>query len=105
MFRATTRCLPRLQTVRIRQFTRGFKVLGIETSCDDTCVAVLEIGDKKEPVIRQNVVRRSLELSEALGGIVPSIVGMFHACELGKVLSQVRDEGGLEGLDLIAVTR
>jgi hypothetical protein len=30
---------------------------------------------------------------------------MFHAKELGKALTEVRDEGGFKGLDLIAVTR
>jgi hypothetical protein len=80
-------------------------VLGIETSCDDTCVAVLDIEESSAPVIRHNVVRRSLKLSEPYGGIVPNLVGLFHAKELGKALSEVRDGGGFEGLDLIAVTR
>jgi hypothetical protein len=30
---------------------------------------------------------------------------MFHARELGKALSEIRDKGGFVGLDLIAVTR
>ena len=57
------------------------------------------------PIIRHNIVRRSLKLSEPYGGIVPILVGQFHAKELGKVLSEVRDKGGFRGLDLIAVTR
>jgi tRNA A37 threonylcarbamoyltransferase TsaD len=80
-------------------------VLGIETSCDDTCVAVLDIQPSSAPVIRHNIVRRSLKLSEPYGGIVPILVGQFHAKELGKVLCEIRDKGGFNGLDLIAVTR
>jgi len=91
--------------IRQRQFIRQFRVLGIETSCDDTCVALLDIQPSQQPVLRHNIVRRSLELSEPHGGIVPNIVGNFHARQLGKILSEVRDQGGFEGLDLIAVTR
>jgi len=88
-----------------KQFIRQFRVLGIETSCDDTCVALLDIEASRQPVLRHNIVRRSLELSEPFGGIIPNIVGNFHARQLGKILSEVRDQGGFEGLDLIAVTR
>jgi hypothetical protein len=105
MFRLPRRCLRNLQIQSSKQFIRSFRVLGIETSCDDTCVAVLDIEESSAPVIRHNVVRRSLKLSEPYGGIVPNLVGMFHAKELGKALSEVRDEGGFKGLDLIAVTR
>ena len=105
MFRLPRRCLRKLQIQSSKQFIRSFRVLGIETSCDDTCVAVLDIEESSAPVIRHNVVRRSLKLSESYGGIVPNLVGMFHAKELGKALSEIRDEGGFKGLDLIAVTR
>jgi|SRR5579862_3237475 len=88
-----------------KQFNRGFRVLGIETSCDDTCVALLDIKPGSAPVIRQNIVRRSLDFSEPYGGIVPNLVGQFHAKNLAKVLCQVRDNSGFDGLDLIAVTR
>jgi len=36
---------------------------------------------------------------------VPNLVGQFHAKNLPRVLSEVRDQGGFKGLDLIAVTR
>lgn len=99
------RCLLHFRGITSRQFRRSFSVLGIETSCDDTCVAVLDIQPSSTPIIRHNIVRRSLKLSEPYGGIVPILVGQFHAKELGKVLSEVRDKGGFRGLDLIAVTR
>src|SRR5208282_6662062 len=106
MFRRPPRCLFTLPIAGSKQFRRSFRVLGIETSCDDTCVAVLDIpSPSSAPIIRHNVVRRSLKLSEPYGGIVPVLVGQFHAKELGKALCEVRDRGGFEGLDLIAVTR
>ena len=36
---------------------------------------------------------------------MPVTVGLFHAKNLAKVLAEIRDGGGLENLDLIAVTR
>jgi hypothetical protein len=99
------RCLRKVQLPTSRQFVRRFTVLGIETSCDDSCVAVLDIEPQAAPRIRHNVVRRSLNLSEPHGGIVPNIVAMFHVNALGNALSEVRDAGGLKNVDLIAVTR
>jgi hypothetical protein len=104
MFRPSRHLLS-LKVSLSKPFKRPFSVLGIETSCDDTCVAVLDIPRSSAPIIRHNVVRRSLKLSEPHGGIVPILVGQFHAKELGNVLCEVRDRGGFEGLDLIAVTR
>ena len=106
MFRRPARCLFTTRISPAKQFKRSFGVLGIETSCDDTCVAVLDIpSPSSAPIIQHNIVRRSLKLSEPYGGIVPVLVGQFHAKELGKALSEIRDKGGFVGLDLIAVTR
>ena len=106
MFRALHGCIRKLPLPFQRQLKRHFTVLGIETSCDDTCVAVLDIpSPSSAPVLRHNIVRRSLHLSEPHGGIVPVTVGLFHAKNLAKVLAEARDSGGLDNLDLIAVTR
>jgi len=105
MLGLSRRCLRRVRIRPPRQFTRPFTVLGIETSCDDSCVSVLDIEPHSLPIIRHNVVRRSLNLSEPHGGIVPNIVAMFHVNALGNALSEVRDAGGLKNVDLIAVTR
>jgi hypothetical protein len=104
MLRVSRGVLCGVYTPLSRQFTRQFTVLGIETSADDTCVAVIDVTADEPPIIRHNIIRRSLDLSEPHGGIVPNIVGAFHAMNLGKILSQVREQGGLNGLDLIAVS-
>jgi len=106
MFRSSQlRWLSRVKSPVQQQWTRSFRVLGIETSCDDTCVAVLDIETPRPPRIEHNIIRRSLDLSEPWGGIVPNLVGQFHAKNLPRVLSEVRDLGAFKGLDLIAVTR
>ena len=105
MFGLPRRCLRKVRIPRSKQPTRRFTVLGIETSCDDSCVSVLDIDPQSAPRIRHNIVRRSLNLSEPHGGIVPNIVAMFHVNALGNALSEVRDAGGFKNIDLIAVTR
>ena len=99
------RCLRKVRIRTPKQFKRQFTVLGIETSCDDSCVAVLDIESQAAPRIRHNIVRRSLNLSEPYGGIVPNVIAMFHVSALGSALSEVRDAGGFKNVDLIAVTR
>ena len=105
MFRRPPRCLLNFRVSTRKEYKRSFRILGIETSCDDACVAVVDIPTCGPPIIRHNVVRRSLELSEPYGGIVPLFVGKFHNRELAKVLCEVRDSKGFVDLDLIAVTR
>jgi tRNA N6-adenosine threonylcarbamoyltransferase len=100
-------CLSSLRNCGSKAFRRYFTVLGIETSCDDTCIAVLDINPSTPdpPKILHNIRERSLQLNEPHGGIVPNIVGQFHAKNLARLLAEVSDQGAFKKLDLIAVTR
>jgi N6-L-threonylcarbamoyladenine synthase len=77
-------------------------VLGIETSCDDTGVAIVEDGCR----VRANLVGRQLEHA-AYGGVVPEIAARKHVEVLPALLESALDEAGtdLGALDGIAVTR
>lgn len=77
-------------------------VLGIETSCDDTGVAVVD-GARRiraEKVISQNA------LHAAYGGIVPEIAARAHVTRLDALIAEVMAEAGLgwADLDAFAVT-
>ena len=54
----------------------GLTVLGIETSCDETAVAV--VGDHPGPRIRANLVRSQLAEHMPYGGVVPEIAARAH---------------------------
>jgi len=54
----------------------GLTVLGIETSCDETAVAV--VGDKPRPVIRANLIHSQLAEHAPYGGVVPEIAARAH---------------------------
>ncbi len=54
----------------------GLTVLGIETSCDETAVAV--VGDHPGPLIRANLIHSQLEEHRPYGGVVPEIAARAH---------------------------
>ena len=78
------------------------RVLGIETSCDETAAAVIEDGS----VILSNVVVSQAETHARYGGIVPELASRQHMVTIVPAVRQALDESGLEleSLDAIAVT-
>jgi N6-L-threonylcarbamoyladenine synthase len=76
--------------------------LGIETSCDETAVAIVEDGF----MLRTNLIARQEHLHERFGGVVPEVAARAHVEALNPLLAQALDETGLDPRDLdgIAVT-
>ncbi|MBI3458602.1 MAG: tRNA (adenosine(37)-N6)-threonylcarbamoyltransferase complex transferase subunit TsaD [Candidatus Rokubacteria bacterium] len=76
-------------------------VLGIETSCDETAVAVLADG-----VLRSNVVQSQDAIHRSYGGVVPELASRRHLEVVLPVLSHALGDAGvgLADLDGIAVT-
>ena len=56
------------------------RVLGFESSCDETAVAVVEDGHR----VLASVVQSQDELHETYGGVVPEIAGRAHAERIGS---------------------
>jgi N6-L-threonylcarbamoyladenine synthase len=78
-------------------------ILGIETSCDDTCAAVVTHAGE----IRSNAIASQGLLHERYGGVVPEIASRRHLELLDAVVSDAleRASAALADIDLIAVTR
>jgi tRNA N6-adenosine threonylcarbamoyltransferase len=76
-------------------------ILGLETSCDDTCAAVVT-GDGE---IRSNVIS-SQGVHDRYGGVVPEIASRHHLELIGAVVDDAlaRADTSLPELDLVAVT-
>jgi N6-L-threonylcarbamoyladenine synthase len=79
------------------------KVLGIETSCDETSVAIVEDGR----VILSNIIASSSKFHKLYGGIVPEIASRYHVEIILSLLKQALEEANvlLNDIDLIAVTQ
>ncbi|MGM9986889.1 MAG: tRNA (adenosine(37)-N6)-threonylcarbamoyltransferase complex transferase subunit TsaD [Bacillaceae bacterium] len=77
-------------------------VLGIETSCDETSVAIVKNGTE----ILSNVVSSQIESHKRFGGVVPEIASRHHVEEMTFVIEQALTEANitLPEVDVIAVT-
>ena len=78
------------------------KVLGIETSCDETAVAVVEDGTN----LLSNVVASQAEMHAKFGGIVPEVASRQHLLTIIPTIEESLNKSNcdLGDLDLIAVT-
>jgi N6-L-threonylcarbamoyladenine synthase len=63
-------------------------ILGIETSCDDTCVAVVQIDSQGQAHILSNIVSSQEKVHQQWGGVVPNLAKREHSKNLVLVLSQ-----------------
>lgn len=79
------------------------RVLGIESSCDETAAAVVLDGD----VVLSDVISSQIALHRPYGGIVPEIASRAHLTQIVPVVGEaLRQAGvGLEDIGAVAVTR
>lgn len=82
------------------------KVLGIETSCDETAAAVVGLDDRGAGIILSNVVASQIADHAEYGGVVPEIAARAHVELLDGVIERALTEAGtaLDEIDAIAVT-
>ena len=86
----------------VTNLVKGMKILGIDTSCDDTSVAVVEDGR----LIRSNIISSQIELHEKYGGIVPELASRQHLELINYIIEEALQEANtdLSELSAIAVT-
>lgn len=82
------------------------KVLGIETSCDETAAAIVESDGEGPGRVLSNVVLSQLDDHRPYGGVVPEIAARAHLQHLDRLVRQALDEAGvgLRDLDGVAAT-
>ncbi|MFL5734194.1 MAG: tRNA (adenosine(37)-N6)-threonylcarbamoyltransferase complex transferase subunit TsaD [Chloroflexia bacterium] len=78
-------------------------ILGIETSCDETSVAVVRDGRH----ILSNVVASQIPLHQKYGGVVPELASRQHVITIIPVLEEALSKAGCswDNIDAVAVTR
>lgn len=74
-------------------------ILAIESSCDETSVAIVRGGTE----VLANVVSSQVELHAEFGGVVPEVASRAHLELLEAVISAAIDQAGIEPSDLDAV--
>jgi len=75
------------------------KILGIETSCDETAAAVVE--DSQD--ILSNVVSSQVDIHSRYGGIVPEVASRQHLVTILPVVKSAMEEAGIGWKDIGAV--
>lgn len=78
------------------------KILGIESSCDETAASVVEDGR----VLLSNVVHSQIDLHAEYGGVVPEVAARSHIEVINPVITQALTSASLtwDDIDAIAVT-
>ena len=77
-------------------------VLGIETSCDETSVAVVRDGRE----VLSNVINSQIKIHETYGGVVPEIASRCHIEAISGVTKEALKQAGvtLNDIDVISCT-
>jgi len=78
------------------------KILGIESSCDETAASVVEDGRK----LLSNVIQSQIDIHVAYGGVVPEVAARSHIEVINPVINQALQDAKVDwdDIDAIAVT-
>ena len=81
-------------------------ILGIESSCDETAVALVGENNKGEPEILSNIVSSQVDIHKEFGGVVPELAARSHIEKIDLIAKKALDESGvnLNDIDAVAVT-
>ena len=80
-------------------------ILGIESSCDETSAAVIEIDDKGRKIL-SNIVASQIDVHRLYGGVVPEIASRAHIEAISSITYEALDTAGItiDDVGAIAVT-
>ena len=82
-------------------------ILGIESSCDETGVALVSFHKDQPPRLRAQALHSQVDMHQAYGGVVPELASRDHIRRVLPLTRRVLAEAGasLSEIDLIAYTR
>ena len=75
------------------------RILGIESSCDETAAAIIENGNR----ILSNVVVSQIDIHSAYGGVIPEVAARSHIEAINPVLHQAFTDAKLDWADIDAI--
>lgn len=80
------------------------RVLGIETSCDETSISLLRVHGE-EVQVEYNLVSSQIDIHQRFGGVVPEVAARSHVPELIHLLTEAFGDDWANAFDALAVTR
>src|SRR5690625_5440116 len=79
-------------------------VLGIESSCDETGVGIINLDEHGNMEILANTVASSMQQHARFGGVFPEIASRAHLEAMPQVMQAALAEAGIEKPDAVAAT-
>jgi len=78
-------------------------ILGIESSCDETAVSIIQENDKGKPIILSNIVSSQMDVHKEFGGVVPELAARSHIEKIDLVLKKAIKKSKIKIHDIDAV--
>ena len=81
-------------------------ILGIETSCDETAMSIIQENVSGKPLILSNVVSSQVDVHKDFGGVVPELAARSHIEKIDLIAKKAIDESKIkiEEIDAVAAT-
>ncbi len=81
-------------------------IMGIETSCDETAVSIIQDNGKKSPKILANIISSQEEVHKKFGGVVPELAARSHLEKIERITKKAlkKSKVKLEDIDAISAT-
>ncbi|MCP4355586.1 MAG: hypothetical protein GY793_08165 [Proteobacteria bacterium] len=82
------------------------RILGIETSCDETAGSVLDVDNEKVSAL-SHIVGSQIEIHKQYGGVVPEVAARTHMQNIIPIVDEALAQAGtnINEIDLVAVTQ
>ena len=86
---------------------KDYCVLGIESSCDETGVALVRVTGQRPPTLLAHALYSQIEMHQAYGGVVPELASRDHIRRVLPLTREVLQVSGktLQDVDVVAFTR
>ena len=71
-------------------------ILGIETSCDETAVSIIQGNNKSQPSILSNIVSSQVDVHKEFGGVVPELAARSHIEKIDLIAKKAIDKSKIK---------
>ena len=78
-------------------------ILGIETSCDETAVSIIQENENNKPSILSNIISSQVDVHKEFGGVVPELAARSHIEKIDLIAKKAIEESKIKIKDIDAV--
>ena len=81
-------------------------ILGIESSCDETAVSIIQENENDKTLILSNIISSQIDVHKEFGGVVPELAARSHVEKIDLIAKKAIEESNIkiEDIDAIAAT-